>query len=355
MKTAINTMELLKILEMTPPEQNIMLVGKHGIGKSEIISGYFIGLGQKVTALFLGQMSDPGDLLGLPALDPQSARTEFRPPWWFPVDGKPVVLFLDELNRARPEILQAVMDLVLNKRLAGRMLPAGSRIVSAVNEGEEYQLTDLDPALVSRFNIYWFSPTPAEWLLWAANNGVDARVTKFIEQHNEFLDAPANEDAELEKSYDRRSWKRVSDMIAKMPRIDKTTEKAIAGIVGDKAAYLFFSTIEDSTLFNGREVLQGFAACKAHLESLKTHELSSLHESMFRTLETEDDEKVIAKYMGNLLNYIKWLKASGRTEVLAHWVTLYNTPTYPKTMVAIINKAPELFAIINDFIQQVKL
>jgi MoxR-like ATPase len=93
-------------------------------------------------------------------------------PYWIPIRVKPifdcpggfppVVLFLDELNRARPEILQTIMDLTLNKILAGKKLPSGSQIISAVNEGEEYQLTDLDPALISRFNIYYFSPSPAE-------------------------------------------------------------------------------------------------------------------------------------------------------------------------------------------------
>lgn len=38
------------------------------------------------------------------------------PPYWFPVDGKPIVLFLDELNRARPEVLQTIMDLALNRK-----------------------------------------------------------------------------------------------------------------------------------------------------------------------------------------------------------------------------------------------
>ena len=74
------------------------------------------------------------------------------------VEGQAIVLFLDELNRARPEILQAVYDLALNRTLAGKRLPAGSIVIAAVNEGEEYQLTDLDPALVSRFNLYEFAP-----------------------------------------------------------------------------------------------------------------------------------------------------------------------------------------------------
>ena len=63
MAIKINTTELLQILETTPSNQNIMLMGKHGIGKSQILSEYFTAKGCKVVPLFLGQMSDPGDLL----------------------------------------------------------------------------------------------------------------------------------------------------------------------------------------------------------------------------------------------------------------------------------------------------
>ena len=175
MAIAINSKELLTLLEVTPSWQNIMLTGRHGIGKSQILTKYFESKGMRVVALFLGQMSDPGDLLGLPNKDEATGKTTFMPPYWFPVDGRPIVLFLDELNRARPEILQTVMDLVLNRKLAGRPLPEGSRIISACNDGDEYQLTDLDPALVSRFNIYTFRPSAEEWLLWAEREGLDER------------------------------------------------------------------------------------------------------------------------------------------------------------------------------------
>ena len=150
----------MQVLDILPAEQNLMLVGNHGIGKSEILTEYYAGKGMNVVALFLGQMSDPGDLIGIPNKNAATGKTDFMPPYWFPVDGKPIVLFLDELNRARPEILQTIMDLALNRKLAGRALPEGSRIIAAVNEGDQYQLTDLDPALVSRFNVYAFSPPP---------------------------------------------------------------------------------------------------------------------------------------------------------------------------------------------------
>jgi len=99
MAITINTSDLKTILETTPASQNILLVGKHGIGKSEIITHHFEQQGIPVIALFLGQMSDPGDLIGLPNKNEQTGKTEFMPPYWFPIDDKPVVLFLDEMPK----------------------------------------------------------------------------------------------------------------------------------------------------------------------------------------------------------------------------------------------------------------
>ena len=61
----ITASELKQILDLTPPSQNILLAGKHGIGKSQILTNFYESKGMKVVPLFLGQMSDPGDLIGL--------------------------------------------------------------------------------------------------------------------------------------------------------------------------------------------------------------------------------------------------------------------------------------------------
>ena len=52
----VNITELQQVLDSTPASHNIMLVGNHGIGKSEILTGYFSKKGMPVVALFLGQM-----------------------------------------------------------------------------------------------------------------------------------------------------------------------------------------------------------------------------------------------------------------------------------------------------------
>ena len=123
MSVKINARELESLLDATPASQNIMLTGKHGIGKSQILEKFFTARGERVVILFLGQMSDPGDLIGLPRLDETTGKTLFMPPYWFPTDGNPVVLFLDELNRARPEVLQTIMDLTLNRMLETMPFP----------------------------------------------------------------------------------------------------------------------------------------------------------------------------------------------------------------------------------------
>ena len=63
MPVNINTKELEQVLAMTPAEQNIMLVGRHGIGKSQILTNFYAQQGMRVVSLFLGQMSDPGDIM----------------------------------------------------------------------------------------------------------------------------------------------------------------------------------------------------------------------------------------------------------------------------------------------------
>lgn len=357
---SINATELVQLLDRTPSGHNIMLVGEHGIGKSEILSTYFSGKGMKVVALFLGQMSDPGDLLGLPRKDEKSGRTEFMPPYWFPVDGVPVCLFLDELNRARPEILQTVMDLVLNRKLAGRSLPEGSRIVSAVNEGEKYQLTDLDPALVSRFNIYEFRPTVQEWLLWARKERLDERVVGFIEDNGNWLDKDPDveegSDTGLIKMPDRRAWKRVSDIVRGRRILDGFDAEMVAGIVGVRAANLFFSSLGSGSSLSGKDILYGFSNpdVRERVRSSRLHELSVVNDSLFACLETESVPAGDRKRVGeNILSYFSYLSGF-KKDCAAHFVACYQNPAYQGAVNFIARECPELPDAIIRYIGKIK-
>ncbi len=357
---SVNITELKQLLEATPASHNIMLVGNHGIGKSEILTEFFKDKDMPVVALFLGQMADPGDLIGLPCKDEKTGKTDFMPPYWFPVDGKPIVLFLDELNRARPEILQTVMDLALNRKLAGKPLPEGSRIISAVNAGDQYQLTDLDPALVSRFNIVNFKPTAEEWLLWARKSGLDPRVVGFIDENRIWLDkdpdAKEGADTGLDKTPDRRAWKRVSDVIMGKDELREIHTKLISSIVGPKAASAFIQNAATRKILSGRDILTGFDKTKVKdkIADYGIHQLSVVNEGIYRHLEVEKvREADVEKYTQNLMDYFEYL-TKNRKEAAAHFANIYVQQTYQQAISFIATKAPLLVMLLVRYVKGIK-
>lgn len=350
MGVIIDTKKLYHILRVTPASQNIMLVGRHGIGKSEILSKFYESQGYKLVTLFLGQMSDPGDLIGLPKQTGET--TSFTPPYWFPIDNQPIVLFLDELNRARPEILQTVMDLALNRKLAGKSLPAGSRIISAINEGDEYQLTQLDPALVSRFNVYYFSPTVQEWLLWAEQADVDKRIINFIANEGIWLDGAEGQktgiDTGMDKYPDRRAWKHISDIIKNIPELSEDDLDVIAGIIGAPAASRFYGSVTGNRTLSGAEILNDFDRHKESLKKYLLHHLAMVNESIYRHLELAPDKK----YAENLEAYYDLLVAMENKEAVAHFTHIFESGNYQKAILFITQYTPGLYVKMAQFIAE---
>lgn len=353
MNVKVNITQLKYMLDNIPADQNIMLAGRHGIGKSEILTEYFSQKGMIVIPLFLGQMSDPGDLIGLPNKDEKTGKTEFMPPYWFPVDGKPIVLFLDELNRARPEVLQTIMDLALNRKLAGKHLPKGSRIIAAVNEGEEYQLTDLDPALVSRFNIFRFEPSVEEWIIWAQKKDLDSRVISFIRDNGIWLDKDPSleegEDTGLDKTPDRRAWKRVSDVIKGKKTLEKNDVLLMSSIVGVKATNIFIKNIGQNKTVDAKDLLNDFELIVPLLSDLSLHQFTILNEDIFMFLESHLD--VLSnnkKVASNLEKYIGYLKSYSKNEVLASFAHYLNDKKYEEAAHFV---ASEAFTVYREVVK----
>ena len=351
MFTTVNETELRTILETTPADQNIMIAGKHGIGKSVIIKKFFEAKGKKVVTMFCSQAADPGDIIGLPRYNEDSGKTEFALPWWFPTDNTPVVLFLDELNRARPEILQVVMDLTLNRKLAGKELPAGSQVISAINEGDEYQLTDLDPALVSRFNLYNFVPTPQDWIRWATRNGIDSRVISFITTNVKYLDSNFKEDnSTLDKTPDRRAWEKVARLLENVPNPMPVHQKIIAGIVGVQAAARLFLSFQKE-LVTPQELLTDFKRVKRQLDKYQLHQFSLVNDALCRFFETDQADTMERTLVReNLKAYHDYL-AKNHREAYAHFVSLIDGTGYKQMLLLINKELPETYKQIIEFIQ----
>ena len=239
--------EISEIFDCTPTDQAILLEGIHGVGKSEFLTAKFEEQGYKVITMFLGQTADAGDIIGLPDRKTIQIQygdevidqviTEFCPPKWWPFNKTDkLVIFFDEFNRGKPEVYQCIMDMVLNRKLNGFDLPENTRIIAAMNpNGDEYDydVTILDRALLDRFNKYEFKPTADEWITWASKNKVNNYIIGYLSKNSADLDPPKSVDDELlnEVHPSRRSWKRVSDIMASDPSIINRDNKIFETIL----------------------------------------------------------------------------------------------------------------------------
>ena len=190
--------------------------GETGIGKSHIVHQVAKELGLPVIDRRLSQMTE-GDLLGLPSID--DSTTKFNPPDWFHMAcQKPVLLFLDEMNRATRELQQGAFQLVLDRELNGFKLHPETRVMAAVNVGGKYAVNEMDAALLRRFFVIDLQPDVNDWIEYAKASGVDQMMIAFIQAHPSMLD-PAAKAASGSVQPTRASWERLSQII-KMNKLE---------------------------------------------------------------------------------------------------------------------------------------
>ena len=188
----------------------ILLRGRHGVGKSCVVYQTAQTLGLPIVERRASQMTE-GDLVGLPVID--GNVTTFNPPDWYKqACDEPVVLFLDEVDRATTEVRQGIFELTDSRKLNGHTLHAETLVFAAVNggeHGEQYQVGEMDPAELDRWTVFDVEPTTEDWLGWAKGN-VDEVVWDFINQNHNHLEHKG--DFEPNKVYpSRRSWDRFSE------------------------------------------------------------------------------------------------------------------------------------------------
>lgn len=139
---------------------NVLLSGRHGVGKTEIIKSVFNSVfGVDNWAYFSASTMDAWvDFIGVPkAVDDGNGNMVLdliRPARF--QNGQIQALFFDEFNRAPAKVRNAVMELIQFKSINGRKFPNLKVIWGAVNPHDEentYDVDQIDPAQLDRFQI----------------------------------------------------------------------------------------------------------------------------------------------------------------------------------------------------------
>ncbi len=202
------------VKHITDARYPVMIRGKHGMGKSETVYQFAASVGMPVVERRASQMTE-GDLVGLPVIN--GDRTAWNPPDWYKeACEKPVVLFLDEIDRATTEVRQGIFQLTDSRTINGHRLHPDTLIFAAVNggtHGAQYAVNDMDPAELDRWTVFDLEPSEEDFLSYA-NGKIHPMVWDFLNQNKSHLEHKG--EFEPNKIYpSRRSWFRYNDALVK--------------------------------------------------------------------------------------------------------------------------------------------
>lgn len=137
---------------------NVLLIGKHGVGKTAIILEAFKKHGLKYKYFSAATMDPWIDFLGVPkeALDKNGKPyIKLIRPQGFESDSVEAI-FMDEYNRAPSKVRNAVMELIQFKSINGKKFKNLRFVWAAINPDDEegtYNVEKIDPAQLDRFQI----------------------------------------------------------------------------------------------------------------------------------------------------------------------------------------------------------
>ena len=158
--------------------------------------------------------------------------------------AKRSVLFLDEFNRAPADILNASLQLVLDKRLHSHRLPIingqDTLVIAAINPADgDYTTLEMDPALLDRFVHAEAKADIKSWLDWARSANVEQVVKDFLAEHPDRLHYTAKDG---KSSATPRSWTALARTMSKIDQIPSEIHfQLMKGHIGQELASQFLS------------------------------------------------------------------------------------------------------------------
>ena len=281
-----------------PADIAVLMRGPTGVGKSHLGKAVAEAKDLPFIDVRLSTMSE-GDVAGYPDIEgmkESGIMTMCMPSWFIRACREPVVLMLDEMNRALPGVQQSAFQLVLDRELGNDKdgtpykLHPETRIIAAVNHGAEYDVNDMDPALLRRFWVCDLVPTADDWITWANAKGIDAVLVDFIRQHPEHLRVDPTEVEPGTVCPNPASWHRINDALVamQMAPADVAGNKrpdgfyAVAlGMVGTEAAIAFTDFVEGyEMVLSAEDVLNDYDAKRDTVKGLGNDRVNALIEKL---------------------------------------------------------------------------
>lgn len=207
---------------------------------------------------------------------------------------RPVILFIDEINRTENSVYKELMNILLTRSVNGYEFPWWVFFVGAMNPSTQnsvYATNEMDPAQLDRFIKIKVGDNTKEWLSYGKTAGIDPRILSFIKDNPKCLSSQAKDlDDEEKPEPSPRGWDMVDTLLSSEEMLrpfftdkendPKTVEKDMKNLVaaklGASVATMFFASIvskaralmpeeifaDDANLTNTAPVIQQLSAAK---------------------------------------------------------------------------------------------
>lgn len=297
-----------KNLAITP-----LVSGKHGIGKSAMIKSIADELGGVCITIEGGTLKE-GEITGLPyQYKDDSGQTRFRfLPYYaveriqkeekrlfeksgkrqaddsslsgdenryamndIPVEEKlrllksgevkPVIIFIDEINRTENTVYKELMNILLTRSVNGYQFPWWVLFVGAMNPSTQnsvYATNEMDPAQLDRFIKIKVGDNTKEWLSYGMTAGISPDILNFIKDNPKCLSSSDKELDDEEKPLPSpRGWDMVDTLLSSEPllrdfftdrendpkQVEKDMKVLVTSKLGSSVATMFFTSLVAQT------------------------------------------------------------------------------------------------------------
>jgi len=236
---------------------NLLTFGAAGTGKTEMAIQACKEEGFDYVYLNLSVLEAP-DLIGLPVIDENTKTSDYALPKMLPASlsesekeelrkaekpvPKPVVLLVDEADKAKPELQNPMLELFQFRTMNGRRLDIHAVVATGNLPDEGAFSQPMSHALTNRCSCFKVSTAFEPWQEWAAGAGINPLVVGFLSRNqNLLLQKPPEGDDTAYCHPSPRAWTLAARDLDASDKSESVEfqELLVAGRVGTGAATKF--------------------------------------------------------------------------------------------------------------------
>jgi hypothetical protein len=264
-------------------------------------------------------------------------------------NNKPIILMIDEFGKANPAVKNALLRVILERKIGSYALHPDSIVFATTNKGSEGVGDLLPPHARNRMTVVQTrKPTNMEWIEWGINNGIDHTLLGWCKDNpqlfysfedikdpdeNPYIYHPKQQRAAFVTP---RSLEAASDILKVRDGLDdQTTTAMLMGTIGERGAMDLMAFVKLS------DQLPSLESIKQDPKNAKVPDsASAVCMVVYRTLASLDKEWVNQwmDYMVRLDKEAQGMFANG-----------VRAPKYSKQAMVMTNKKFTDWAMQNNY------